>query len=95
MKNLIIIFLLILFLLLFVGYYKTIEDAELNTVFFTNKQPTFQMEFTDIFTNDADNKNPHELNEEERQLVIAYCKYRLGIETKLKTQEDLDLCKRR
>ena len=95
MKNLIIIFLLILLQLLFVDYYKTIEYAELNIALFTKKPPTLQMEFVNIFANDADNKNLHELNEAERQLVTAYCKYRPGIETELKTQEELDACKAR
>ena len=50
------------------------------------------MEFMNLFANDADSKKLHELDDEERQLVIDYCKYRLGIETELKTQEELDAC---
>ncbi|MNZ79955.1 hypothetical protein D3C78_985740 [compost metagenome] len=95
MKYLIIIFLLILSLALLVGYYKAIDDAELNTVLFIKKQPTLQMEFVNLFANDADSKKLHELDDEERQLVIDYCKYRLGIETELKTQEELDACEAR
>ena len=64
-------------------------------MFFIKKQPTFQMEFVNLSANDADSKNLDELDDEERQLVIDYCKYRLGIEIELKTQEELDACKAR
>ncbi|MBU3055201.1 hypothetical protein [Pseudomonas indica] len=95
MKKLIIPAVLALLAVLFIGYYKAIDDAELNTVFFIKKYPTFQMKFENLFANDADNKKLHELNDEERQLVIDYCKYRLGIETELRTQGELEACKQR
>ncbi|WP_324732951.1 hypothetical protein [Pseudomonas paeninsulae] len=95
MKKLIIIVALLLVTALLVGYYKAIDDAELNAVFFIKNRPTFQVKFENIFANDADNKKLHKLNNEERQWVIDYCKYRLGIETKLISQEELDVCKER
>lgn len=95
MKKLIILIALALGAVLFTGYYKAIDDAELNTVFFIKKTPTFQLKFENLFANDADNKKLLELDNEERQLVIDYCKYRLGIETELKTQEELETCKSR
>ncbi|WP_443190233.1 hypothetical protein [Pseudomonas indica] len=95
MKKLIIPAVLVLLAVLFIGYYKAIDDAELNTVFFIKKYPTFQIKFENLFANDADNKKLHELNDEERQLVIDYCKYRLGIETELRTQGELEACKQR
>lgn len=95
MKKLIILIALLLLGALFVGYYKAIDDAELNTVFFIKKSPTFQVKFENLFANDADNKKLHELNGEERKLVVDYCKYRLGIETELRSQEELEVCKER
>ncbi|MDM8350830.1 hypothetical protein P8H27_18290 [Pseudomonas sp. sp1636] len=95
MKKLIILIALLLAAVLFVGYYKAIDDAELNTVFFIKKSPTFQVKFENLFANDADNKKLHELSGEERELVIDYCKYRLGIETELKSQAELEVCKER
>lgn len=95
MKKLIILIALLLAGVLFVGYYKAIDDAELNTVFFIKKSPTFQVKFENLFANDADNKKLHELSGEERELVIDYCKYRLGIETELKSQAELEVCKER
>ncbi|WP_079204445.1 hypothetical protein [Pseudomonas sp. CC6-YY-74] len=95
MKKSIILIALLLLGALFVGYYKAIDDAELNTVFFIKKSPTFQVKFENLFANDADNKKLHELNGEERKLVVDYCKYRLGIETELRSQEELEVCKER
>ncbi|WP_405119909.1 hypothetical protein [Pseudomonas leptonychotis] len=95
MKKIIIAIALLLAVILFVGYYKAIDDAELNTVFFIKKSPTFQVKFENLFANDADNKKLHELNSEERKFVVDYCKYRLGIETELRSQEELEVCKER
>jgi hypothetical protein len=95
MKKLIILTALLLAAVLFVGYYNAIDDAELNTVFFIKKSPTFQVKFENLFANDADNKKLGELNSEERELVVDYCKYRLGIETELRSQEELEVCKER
>lgn len=95
MKKLIILTALLLAAVLFVGYYNAIDDAELNRVFFIKKSPTFQVKFENLFANDADNKKLHELNDEERELVVGYCKYRLGIETELRSQEELEVCKER
>lgn len=87
--------LLLLFFALFGGYYKSIDDAELNTNFFIKRYPTLQIRFENLFANDADSKPLEELSGEERQLVIDYCRYRLGIETKLETQGELDACQKR
>lgn len=80
---------------LFIGCYESIDDAEVNTVFFIKKLPTFQLKFVNLFANDADNKKLHELNESQRQLVTTYCKYRLGIEARLNNKEELEECKKR
>lgn len=79
--------------MLFIGYYEALEDAETRAVFFVKKYPTLQMKFLHIFANDADDKMLADLSEAERQAVINYCKYRLGMETRLETQADLDKCK--
>lgn len=95
MKKLIILTALGLIAMLYVGYYKSIDDAELNTNLFIKQHPTFQMEFVNLFANDADSKPLQALSSEERQLVMDYCRYRLGIETTLQTQSELDACKER
>lgn len=95
MKKALIVITLACIAILYVGYYETryVEDNKM--VFFIKKAPTLQVEFVNLFANDADNKKVHELDDEERQVVIDYCKYRLGIETELKTQEELEICKQR
>ncbi|HCN45062.1 MAG TPA: hypothetical protein DIT18_04885 [Pseudomonas sp.] len=82
-------------LMFFVGYYKTIDDAELNNNWFIKKYPALQMRFVNIFANDADDKTLEELTSEERNWVIDYCRYRLGINTRLTTQVELEACKER
>ncbi|MCY1431945.1 hypothetical protein D9M71_479240 [compost metagenome] len=95
MKNLVLPLVLALLAGLFIGYYDTRYAEDNKRVFFIKKQPTFQVEFENLFANDADNKKLPELNDEERKIVLNYCKYRLGIETNLKTQDELEMCKKR
>lgn len=95
MKKLIALTVLLVISWLFVGYYKSIDDAELNNNFFIKRYPTFQMEFVNLFANDADSKPLQKLSSEQRQLVIDYCRYRLGIDTTLQSQQELDACKKR
>ncbi|WXL25262.1 hypothetical protein WG219_18460 [Ectopseudomonas mendocina] len=61
---------------------------------FIKKQPTLQFQFENIFLTDEDDKALDRLSDEEKGLVINYCKYRLGINTELKTQEELNACKK-
>ncbi|MFJ3485445.1 hypothetical protein ACIPL1_18945 [Pseudomonas sp. NPDC090202] len=61
--------------------------------FFIKKYPTFQVEFENLFANYKDHKALAELTPKERQKIIDYCKYRLGIITTLETQDDLESCK--
>ncbi|MEN1834460.1 hypothetical protein AAIM60_16380 [Pseudomonas lijiangensis] len=95
MKKTIVLLTLTLIAWLFIGCYESIDDAEVNTVFFIKKRPTPQLKFVNIFANDADDKKLHELNERQRELVINYCKYRLGIETRLDNEAELGECKKR
>lgn len=53
------------------------------------------MKFENIFAYESDDKTVGELSGTERQLVIQYCKYRLGVTTDLHNQEELELCKKR
>ncbi|MGE8497078.1 MAG: hypothetical protein ACN6O6_06165 [Pseudomonas sp.] len=78
-----------------VGFYKTYFAEDNRLVFFIKKHPTFQVRFENIYASDQDDKPLERLNDEERQVVIAYCKYRLGIRTELNSQAELEMCKQR
>ncbi|MCU1751984.1 hypothetical protein [Pseudomonas sp. 6D_7.1_Bac1] len=95
MKSLLIIFPITLVAILYIGFYEKMEDAYPEKVFFIKKSPTFQMKFENIFAYESDDKNLSELSDTERQLVIQYCKYRLGVTTTLKNQNELEECKKR
>jgi hypothetical protein len=95
MKKSIVITILGLLAVLFVGYYESLDDAEVNKVFFIKKSPTLQIKFRNLFANDADDKPLERLTDDQREQVIDYCKYRLGIETALHNQEELEACKQR
>lgn len=78
-------------ILLNVGYYDISEESEPDkTVFFLKKSPTFQMRFINLAT--ASWGGDMLLNDESRQSVIDYCKYRLGIDTQLENSHDLARC---
>ncbi|CAI8822577.1 Sigma-70 family RNA polymerase sigma factor [Pseudomonas chlororaphis] len=93
MKSLFSIFPISLVAALYIGFYEKMEDAYPEKVFFIKKSPTFQMKFENIFAYESDDKNLSELSDTERQLVIQYCKYRLGITTTLKSQDELEECR--
>jgi hypothetical protein len=75
-----------------VGYYNEVSDGEVNTIFFVKKSPTLRMKFYNIHANDGDYRKIDRLTDELRQDIIDYCKYRLGIETEVKTQADIEIC---
>lgn len=95
MKKLIAFIIFGLLATLYVGYYESVDDAEVNKVFFIKKSPSLQVKFRHLFANDADDKPLEKLTSEQREQVIEYCKYRLGIDTKLKNQKELEACKQR
>lgn len=95
MKKLIVFITFALLAVLYVGYYESLDDAEVNKIFFIKKFPTLQVKFRHLFANDADDKSLEKLTAEQREQVIDYCKYRLGIETALVNQEELEACKHR
>ncbi|WP_337056199.1 hypothetical protein [Pseudomonas sp. USHLN015] len=74
------------------GVYKTRFAEDNRLVFFIKKQPSFQVAFVNPFATDTDSKPLSRLSAQERQEVIDYCRYGLGIETELKTQDELDNC---
>ncbi|WP_085747404.1 MULTISPECIES: hypothetical protein [unclassified Pseudomonas] len=95
MKTLLIILSTTIVAMLYIGFYEKMEDAYPEKVFFIKKSPTFQMEFENIFAYESDDKKLSELSEVERSLVIDYCKYRLGLDTTLESQSELEKCKQR
>lgn len=95
MKKLIAFAIFGLLAMLYVGYYESLDDAEVNKVFFIKKSPSLQVKFRHLFANDADDRPLEKLTAEQREEVINYCKYRLGIETELQSQEELGACKLR
>jgi hypothetical protein len=92
MKYLLLAALFALLTVLKVGYYNEVSDGEVNTIFFIKKYPTPRMKFFNIHANDGDYRQVDKLSDELRQDIIDYCKYRLGIETTLKTQADVEMC---
>ncbi|WP_232253671.1 hypothetical protein [Pseudomonas glycinae] len=95
MKSLLIILSTTIVAMLYIGFYEKMEDAYPEKVFFIKKSPTLQMKFENIFAYESDDKKLSELSEVERSLVISYCKYRLGLDTTLKSQSELEKCKQR
>ncbi|MCJ1888100.1 hypothetical protein LNN38_24830 [Pseudomonas sp. LA21] len=95
MKKLIVLLLVLCAAHLYVGFYKTRWAEDNKRVFFIKKYPSLQVEFVNLFASDADDKPLDQLSPLERATVRDYCKYRLGIETELKTQTELDACKER
>jgi hypothetical protein len=75
----------------FFGYYEHHEEIESFPVAFLKKAPTLQLKFYRVFHPNFE-KNLSELSGTQRQKVIDYCKYRLGIETLLETEEELRSC---
>ncbi|MBK5549311.1 MULTISPECIES: hypothetical protein [unclassified Pseudomonas] len=95
MKKLIAVALLILSGILNIGYYNALEDGDVETIPFIKKHPTLQIKFYNIHANDGEIRKVERLTEEQRRWIIDYCKYRLGIETDLKTQNDVDMCSKK
>lgn len=76
-----------------VGYYKTSWAEDNEIVFFIKKSSTFQIKFVNYFSTDSEDKSKiHKLENSDRRLIINYCKYHLGIEIEMKTQEEMDTC---
>lgn len=80
---------------LYVAYYEALEDGDIETILFIKKPPTFQMKFYNIHANDGEIRKVERLTEEERNWIIDYYRYRLGINTDLKTQNDIEVCRKK
>jgi len=79
----------------YVGYYQALEDGDIDTILFIKKHSTFQMKFYNIHANDGEIRQVERLTEQERKWIIDYCRYRLGIDTDLKTQNDVEICRKK
>jgi len=91
-KKLLVLLFLALLVLLNVGYYTELEEAETHTRWFIKHSPSLRLEFFNIHANDGDYRKVEKLTGEQRQMIIDYCKYRLGIETQVTTQADVERC---
>ncbi|WP_214658485.1 hypothetical protein [Pseudomonas folii] len=80
-------------IILFTGYYKTSWAEDNKIIVFIKKKPTLQIKFVNYFSTDSEDKsNVHQLDRKDRRLVVDYCKYHLGIEIEMNTQEEMDTC---
>lgn len=95
MKKLLITAILAVMAVLYIGYYEALEDGDIETILFIKKHPTLQLKFYNIHANDGEIREIERLSDEERQLIIDYCRYRLGIDTQLKSQDDVERCRRK
>lgn len=86
---------LLVLAVLYIGYYEALEDGDIESILFIKKQPTVQMKFYNIHANDGEIRRLERLTEEERKWIIDYCRYRLGIDTALKTQVDVEVCRKK
>ncbi len=95
MKKLLIVLILVVMTMLYAGYYEALEDGDIETIVFIKKRPTFQMKFYNIHANDGEIRKVERLTAEERGWIIGYCRYRLGIDTDLKAQDDVEMCRQK
>ena len=91
MIKLIIVVVLLLAIILNVGYYKVSHENSPDTrIFFIKKFLTLRVEFINLATVSWGGDPP--FTDDDLQAAIDYCKYRLGIETKLSHPDDLRRC---
>lgn len=95
MKKILFAAVLAVLAVLYVGYYEALEDGDIETILFIKKHPTFQMKFYNIHANDGEIRHVERLTDEERKWIIDYCRYRLGIDTDLKAQSDIEMCRKK
>ncbi|WP_338806705.1 hypothetical protein V8U11_03985 [Pseudomonas chlororaphis] len=95
MRKLLIAAALAFLAVLYIGYYEALEEGDIETILFIKKHPTFQVKFYNVHANDGEIRQVERLTEEERKWIIDYCRYRLGIETDLKAQDDVEMCRKK
>lgn len=92
MKKPLIAAMLLVLAVLYIGYYEALEDGDIETILFIKKHPTLQIKFYNIHANDGEIRRVARLTEEERKWIIDYCRYRLGFDTALETQDEVEKC---
>ena len=90
MKKLLAALALAVLAVIYTGYYQALEDGDIETILFIKRYPTFQLKFFNIHANDGEIRQVERLTDKERMWIIDYCRYRLGINTELKTQNDIE-----
>jgi hypothetical protein len=78
---------------LYVGYYTNLSIHGGEKIFFIKKHPTLQVKFDNLYTKEGDYTPLDRMGAIEANVIIDYCKYRLGIETRLKNEKELEACK--
>lgn len=76
----------------FIGYYEHHDEIGSTPVIFWKEEPSMQIKFYRIFHPNFE-KGLHELTDTQRSKIIDYCRYRLGIETLLKSDEEFKACR--
>jgi len=93
MKILSLAILLALLASLKIGYYTSYEiHGPIETIFFIKKAPTLKIKFINLFAKSGDHPRFNYLRDDQRRHIIDYCKYRLGIETELQSEEEMMQC---
>ena len=95
MKKLWVALVLAVLAVIYTGYYQALEDGDIETILFIKRYPTFQLKFFNIHANDGEIRQVERLTDKERMWIIDYCRYRLGINTELKTQNDIERCRQK
>ena len=92
MKTLGVALVLAVLAMIYIGYYQALEDGDIETILFIKRYPTFRIKFINIHANDGEIRQVERLTDKERMWIIDYCRYRLGINTELKIQNDIERC---
>lgn len=95
MKKILAISTLALVAHLYVGYYVSLDFEDPRLEIFIKKHPTLQVRFENIYTSEEERKPLKDLSTAELIMVRNYCKFRLGIDKPLRSQDDLEVCKAR
>ena len=95
MKTLGVALVLAVLAMIYIGYYQALEDGDIETILFIKRYPTFRIKFINIHANDGEIRQVERLTDKERMWIIDYCRYRLGINTELKIQNDIERCRQK
>ncbi len=95
MKKIFISFILISIAHLYLGYYVSLDFEDPRIEIFIKKHPTLQVRFENIYTSDEERKHLKDLSTAELIMVRSYCKFRLGNDSQLRNQDELEACKAR